>query len=439
MARTFIVVILAAVAIAAAPQTRQADPSSPIALVGGTLLDGAGGTPIRNSVVLLRQERIEKIGTIASLSVPQAYERISTEGMTVLPGLWDPHVHLIYAGHPNLLEWLNKYGSQLDTIMPATAEQFLLSGVTSVRDLGAPLSILTVKKRIEQGEIPGPTIYAAGPFLTTAGFGPHSVVVTEQADARAATRRLLDAGVDIIKFVNADRMKPGVARAIVQEAHARGRKATAHGRSDAEIRAVLDADADEIQHIGYDSLEYPADIVDTIKRRIGSGRPLSWSPTVGTQLYADELATNPEFLDDPRNFRGLPPLIAADVRQAVAAFSPRPLRADTKNIVNRKIAQLRELGVDLVFGSDEGTFGATAAQGTARELDVWVRDLAYDPMTAIQKATLGAAKHLGVDTDSGSISAGKFADVIAVQGNLLQHIDVLANPVVVIKHGRRYK
>src|SRR6185436_17936075 len=319
------VIGLAIVGVICVSQLRAATPAAkPIALVGGTLLDGTGGAPIRNSVVLLRQQRIEKIGTIASLPVPQGYERISTEGMTVLPGLWDPHVHLIYAGHPNLLEWLNKYGSQLETIMPAMAEQFLLSGVTSVRDLGAPLSVLTVKKRIEQGEIPGPTIYAAGPFLTTAGFGPHSLVVTEEADARAATRRLLEAGVDIIKFVNADRMKPGVAAAIVQEAHARGRKATAHGRSDAEIRAVLAADTDEIQHIGFDSPEYPADIVETIKRRIASGRPLSWSPTVGTQLYADELAINPEFLDDPRNFLGLPPPIAADVRQAIAAFSPRP-------------------------------------------------------------------------------------------------------------------
>jgi len=256
----------------------------PLALVGGTLLDGTGGTPIRNSVVLLRQERIEKIGMITSLPVPPEYLRISTDGMTVLPGLWDPHVHLIYAGYPNLLEWLNKYGSQLDAIMPAMAEQFLLSGVTSVRDLGAPLSVLNVKKRIQQGEIPGPTLYAAGPFLTTAGFGPHSLVVTDEADARAATRRLLDAGVDIIKFVNADQMKPGVARAIVQEAHARGKKATAHGRTDAEIRACLDADIDEIQHIGYASPEYPADIVEMIRRRVASGRPLAWSPTVGTQL-----------------------------------------------------------------------------------------------------------------------------------------------------------
>ena len=70
---------------------------------------------------------------------------------------------------------------------------------------------------------------------------------------------------------------------------------------------------------------------------------------------------------------------------------------------------------------------------------MWVRELGVDPITAIRKATLDAARHVGADRDSGSIAAGKFADVIAVQGNPLRHIDVLANPSVVIKHGRRYK
>ena len=78
-----------------------AQSQKPIALVGGTLIDGTGAAPVRNSVVLIRGDRIERIGTLTSLPVPSEYERISTEGMTVLPGLWDLHVHLIYSGHPN--------------------------------------------------------------------------------------------------------------------------------------------------------------------------------------------------------------------------------------------------------------------------------------------------------------------------------------------------
>src|SRR6185369_725674 len=97
MVRTSLTAILAIACLFGASHTRAAGPAAkPIALVGGTLIDGTGGAVVRNSVVLLRQERIEKIGTTANLPVPQGYERISTEGMTVLPGLWDPHVHLIY-------------------------------------------------------------------------------------------------------------------------------------------------------------------------------------------------------------------------------------------------------------------------------------------------------------------------------------------------------
>ena len=178
--------------------------------------------------------------------------------------------------------------------MPVTAEQLLMSGVTSIRDLGAPIEILNVKKRIDSGQAIGPTIYASGPFLTDAPFGPHSVAVSDEAAARAATKKLIAAGVSVIKFVSADRMAPDAARAIVEEAHAAGLKTTAHGRTDPEIHAALAAGVDEFQHIGTQSPEYPEDIVSSIRQRVRQGPPLSWSPTVGPDLNADDLAANPD-------------------------------------------------------------------------------------------------------------------------------------------------
>jgi imidazolonepropionase-like amidohydrolase len=412
-----------------------------LALVGGTLIDGTGGPIVRNSVVLVRGDRIEKVGTTDTAPVPAGYEQVSTEGMSVLPGLWDPHVHLVYAGYPNLAEWFTKHAPIIERdILPATARQFLMSGVTSIRDMGAPLGILELKQRIGRGQADGPTIFAAGPFLApVAAFGIHVLAVKDEAEARATTKRLIAAGVDIVKFSNAEQMAPGVARAIVDEAHAADKRATAHGRTDAEIRIGLDAGVDEFQHIGLQSTAYPDDIVDRIRARIASGRPLSWSPTVGGDLHAEELAADREFLDDPRNFAGLPALIAADVRAAVSKAPPRALPAGYRATIERKVAQLRQLGVELVFGSDQGTFGATAAQATWRELDAWVRYLGVDPMTAIRAATLDAARHLGVDREVGSIAEGKVADIIAVRGNPLRHVDVLREPAVVVKHGRRYK
>jgi imidazolonepropionase-like amidohydrolase len=93
-----------------APQpTGRAAEQGSLALVGGTLIDGTGGSPVRNSVVLVRGDRIERVGTTDSLPVPPGYEVIPTDGMTVLPGLWDLHAHLMYAGHPNARYWFDTY------------------------------------------------------------------------------------------------------------------------------------------------------------------------------------------------------------------------------------------------------------------------------------------------------------------------------------------
>ena len=91
------------------------------ALVGGTLLDGYGGTPIQNSVILIEGERIVAVGHQGNLEVPEGAEVISTEGMTVLPGLWDMHVHLMINGHSDYAYWDRKYPPLLrDVIMPAS-------------------------------------------------------------------------------------------------------------------------------------------------------------------------------------------------------------------------------------------------------------------------------------------------------------------------------
>lgn len=136
------------------------------ALVGGTLIDGFGGDPLRNSVILISGTKIEKVGTIETLPVPAGYEVISTEGMSVLPGLWDMHVHLMINGHSDYPYWDKKYPPLFrNVIMPAGARQLLMAGVTSARDLGAPLEdIIAVRDSINKGRMIGPTLYVSGPF-----------------------------------------------------------------------------------------------------------------------------------------------------------------------------------------------------------------------------------------------------------------------------------
>jgi imidazolonepropionase-like amidohydrolase len=451
------VVVIASLAVTAAiaqqPAAGRSSQERPLALVGGTLIDGTGEAPIRDSVVLIRGQRIERVGTIASLPVPNGYEVVPTEGLTVLPGLWDLHVHLMYAGHPDARHWFDTYTSEFErVIMPASAEQLLLAGVTTARDLAAPPQpILNVKKRIASGDIAGPTLYVAGPALTKGG-NPNAVQtwnVANVADAKAKTSQLIDGGVDWIKIINANALTPEEMKAIVDEAHARGRKVAAHAFSEAEIRQGLIAGVDDFQHVRTQTPEYPPDLVALIRDRVRRGPPLYWTVTVGGngQLNAAHLASNPEYLDDPANFIGLPRPIVDDVRKAIAARTRTGARRgdaaqsqdEINAIVKRKVAQIRDLGAQIVFGTDVGSWGEVTAHATWMEADLWVRELGMAPMAVIRGMTLDAARMMGADRESGSITEGKLADLIAVRGDPLQHIDVLREPRIVIKHGRRVK
>ena len=193
----------------AVPSAQQ--PKTVKALVGGTLIDGFGGRPLRNSVILVDGERITAVGTTDSLPVPRGAEVISTEGMSVLPGLWDMHVHLMLNGHSDYTHWDKTYLPQLESvIMPASARQLLLAGVTSARDLGAPLEAsINVRDRINKGTLQGATVYVSGPFIQHEPYPGTEAFrwgVKGLEDAQAKIDKLADAGVDVIKLIDQDQM-----------------------------------------------------------------------------------------------------------------------------------------------------------------------------------------------------------------------------------------
>ena len=159
--------------LALAPPSRHDPPPAQLkALVGGTLVDGFAGPPVQNSVILIDGDKITAVGQVGSLAVPAGAEVISTEGMTVLPGLWDMHVHTMIVGHADYDHWDKAYASQFESvIMPAAAKQLLMAGVTSARDLGGPLEAsIAVRDRINTGKIPGSTLYVSGPFIQHAPY-----------------------------------------------------------------------------------------------------------------------------------------------------------------------------------------------------------------------------------------------------------------------------
>lgn len=422
------------------------------ALVGGRLIDGYGHRPIADSVILIDGDTIEAVGTVDILPVPKGYEVISTEGMDVLPGLWENHAHLMINGHADYPHWdktyLDRFASE---IMPASAVQLLLAGVTTTRDLGAPLeATVSVKRRIESGEIPGPRLFASGPFLQ------HEVsdwekdfrwAVDGPEDARAKVERLADAGLEIVKLIDQDKMTLEESRAIVEAAHAHGMKVVAHAHRPDEIRRGLEIGVDNFEHTGLTTApEYPPDVIEKLRERTATGRiaggPLFWTPTVEGLWYYDRTVDNPEKLDDPCWHRGLAEDTIADIRQSIqnpgqlAYTQLTPLRKPT---LKRKIAQLREAGVVFLVGTDSGIPLKFHCQSTWNEIAVWVDVMGIPPMEAIRAATYWPSVMMGVSDRWGTLSAGKLADVIAVRGDVLRSVHLLQRVDFVMKGGVVYK
>ncbi|WP_407522265.1 amidohydrolase family protein [Lacibacter sp. MH-610] len=419
------------------------------ALVGGTLIDGFGGDPLRNSVILISGTKIEKVGTIETLPVPAGYEVISTEGMSVLPGLWDMHVHLMINGHSDYPYWDKKYPPLFrNVIMPAGARQLLMAGVTSARDLGAPLEdIIAVRDSINKGRMIGPTLYVSGPFLQHApypGTEQFRWGVNGPADARAKVQRLAKGGVDCIKLIDQDQMTQEEVNAIVDEAHKWKLKVVAHSHRPEEIRRGMIAGVDCFEHTGLATApEYPEDVMKMIKERTAnSNTKLFWCPTVEGLFNNDYNIRNTEHLDDPSWQVGLPDSVVKDIRNSLAHpsqlsyFQVTPYRKPT---LKRKFSQLKESGVILLIGTDSGIPMKFHSQSTWNELDIWVREMGVDPMLAIRSATYWPAVFHGVEDKVGTITEGKTADIIAVRGDVLRYINLLQKVDMVIKGGVRVK
>ena len=421
------------------------------AITGGTLIDGYGGPPVRDAVIVIDGERIVAAGTRGQVTIPAGAQIVSADGMSVMPGLWDMHVHLMLNGHSDYDHWDKTYPAQFEpVIMPASARQLLMAGVTSARDLGAPLEAsIHVRDRVRRGEISGPTLYVSGPFIQHAPYPGTELFrwgVNGVDDARAKVRKLAAAGVDTIKLIDQDQMTMDEVRAVVDEAHLAKLTVVAHAHRPIEILRGLEAGADCFEHTGMATApEFPVEVMNAIKARTargGAAGPLFWTPTVSVLYNYDYLRTHPVVLDDTRWHEGLPPSIIEDIRQSIAFperlayYSQVPYRKPT---LLHKFTQLRESGVMMLIGTDSGVPMTFHSQSTWNELDVWVNHMGVDPMDAIRAATYWPAAMMGVEKDSGTIAAGKFADIIAVRGDVLRHIELLSRVDMVIKHGVRYK
>jgi len=440
-----------ALVAAAAPTARAAEkaPAAPkptLALVGGQVIDGYEGPPIHDGVVLIAGDRIVAVGPRSEVAVPAGVPVVDTRGMSVLPGLMDMHVHLMILGHSDYEYWDKAYvGKFRDDVMPIAAKQLLMSGVTTVRDLGAPLEdSLVIRKKIASGEIPGPRLFVSGPFIQRAPYAKYEESyrwgVNGADDARAKVQKLVDAGVDFVKLIDQDQLTGDEVRAVVETAHKGGKPVVAHAHREDEIRMGLKHGVDCFEHTGLATEPgYPDDILEMIRKRNST---LYWCPTVEGLFLADYTArTFPDRLDDPTWQKDMPKEMAADIRASmrnVTHLDYFTLTFRRLPTLARKFQQLRETGVTMLIGTDSGIPGNFHTDSTWRELETWVR-LGATPMQAIGAATRWPARFLKKENELGTLAPGRYADVIAVRGDVLSNIGLLQRVDVVVKNGARVK
>lgn len=424
----------------------QPAPRPTLAVVGGRVIDGYGGPVIENGVVLVAGDRIVAIGREGELAVPAGVTIVDANGHTVLPGLIDMHVHLHIVGHGDYRRWDELYGTRdASLVMPIAARQLLMAGVTTARDLGARLDdILTVKRRIAAGEIPGPRLFVSGPFIQHAPYEEYEKDfrwgVNGADDARQKVQRIIDAGVDFIKLIDQDQMTDAEVGAVVETAHKNGRVVVAHAHRMAEIRVGLKHGVDGFEHTGLGTAPgYPEDILQSLRERNSS---LYWTPTISPlyTLYATG-SVFPERLDDPAWREFMPPDMAREVRASLSNIPRLPYYAlfpSRLPLLPVKFRQLRESGVRLMIGTDAGIPAMFHNDATWREMVKWV-ELGVSPMETIQSATLWPARFLRREQDLGVLAPGRLADIILVRGDPLTDMTVMRDVRVVIQGGRRVK
>ena len=227
-------------------------PDAPVAFVGGMLLDGYEAEPVHHATVVIDDGRIIAVGR--DVEVPAGATVIDTGGRTLMPGLIDAHVHVDLIGHGDYDRYYRflRGTERLHEVMPIAAKQMLRAGVTSAIDLGTPFQILELRDRIDAGELPGPRLTISGPWITRVYLDgvpdEYQVLIDSPREAAAAARDLIAGGADVIKtWVG---LTEDDYRAVVDIAHAAGRKVHAHLYHPDAMWAALNTGVDVFQHAG---------------------------------------------------------------------------------------------------------------------------------------------------------------------------------------------
>jgi imidazolonepropionase-like amidohydrolase len=419
--------------IASAADAPAAAPSAPVTAIHcGHLLDVLAGTMLGPTTVIVEGKRVREVA--AGSKTPEGATEIDLSSQTCLPGLIDSHTHLSSEGSPT--QYVDEFHWNLaDYVVRSTifARRTLLAGFTTVRNLGdRENETVALRNAINAGQIAGPRIYTAGVAIGSTGGhadptdgyrydlagdpGPEEGIINSVEDAAKAVRLHYKRGDDVIKIMPSggvlDQSASGdnsqltleEIKAVVATAHDYGFTVAAHAHGAESIRRAVVGGVDSIEHGTY---------MDDQDMKLMKEHGTWYVPTIIAGDFVAHKAAIPGYF---------PPQVAAKA----AAIGP---------LILGTAGRAYKAGVKIAFGTDAGVYPHGE---NAHEFELMVQ-AGMPPLYAIQAATVHASQLLKHDKDLGSVTAGKFADVVAVTGNPLDNIALLKQMNFVMKEGVVYK
>jgi imidazolonepropionase-like amidohydrolase len=442
----------AAVALWLAAGGAIAQDAGPVALVGATVVDGNGGAPVADAVVVLRGDRIEAVGPRAAVRIPKGARTVDVAGKWITPGLIDAHVHFFQSGglytRPDGLDLRSAvpYAEDLarsKARLDETFARYLASGVTTVVDAGGPKWNFDVRARAASSRL-APRVAVAGPLIATEPTEPQKkldlgdppiISAATPQEAAALARGLLAFKPDLIKIwgigsgPEGDRRTREITAAVVAVAKPAGIRVAVHATELEQARAAVAGGAEVLVH-SVDDAPVDAAFVAALK----ANKVVYVTTAVVMEGYRDAFAGRPELSAIERRL-GAPDVIAtlsetpADIVARVGGRIP-----DATPQIQANARRLVAEGVRVAAGTDAGNPGTLHGPAIHRELDLLSRG-GLTPSQALTAATRDAAYAYAARPDIGLVTPGYRADLLVLDADPTKSVEALGRIAQVWSRG----
>ncbi len=397
------------------------------AIIHGEIIDGNGGSPIADGVVLVRGDRITAVGPSRSVAVPRNARVIDARGKAVLPGLADLHVHLLGGWDGENADILG-YQRYLNAL--------LYAGVTTILDLGNSLPyIQQLKQEVTAGRIPGPAVHMAGPIVDGPDpfWAPISIAIASKEQIPGYVKQLKRASVDVVKGYGG--LSDSALRALVSASAAESLRVFVDAWDRNGTAQIARAGIAAFAHLG------TTPVTDETVALMRDHHIASITTLAAYESFSLRRLADLGFTQHPLLQQTMPPAFLAELSTFARRPRSGPDSVDVRVAEHRmRIAmanakRLVDAGILLAAGTDAPYPGDFYGEGLHRELELLV-EAGLTPLQAITLATKNAALVLREEKQWGTLETGKRADILIVAGDPARQISDTRNVELVIQSGR---